>query len=157
MQSPQRCRRREQRRRGSCALPSAHRSGAIAVASEGRSRRLAMITKDTLIHNGRQLGTLGGLVIVAAAFGISSPYFLTVSNLMNIAEQTSINAIIAVGMTFVIISAGIDLSVGSIVAISGVVLAGFLRDGYPLPAAMAAGLGTGALCGAVNGLLISYG
>ena len=51
-----------------------------------------------------------------------TPYFLTVSNLLNVAEQTAINAIIAVGMTFVILSGGIDLSVGSIVALSGVVL-----------------------------------
>ena len=68
-----------------------------------------------------------------------TPHFLTVSNLLNIAQQTSINAIVAVGMTFVIISGGIDLSVGSIVALSGVVLGSLLQGGQPLAIAIAGG------------------
>ena len=60
-----------------------------------------------------------------------SPHFLTVSNLLNVLEQTSINAVIAVGMTFVILSGGIDLSVGSLVALSGVALASALQRGAP--------------------------
>ncbi|MCH7613499.1 MAG: ribose ABC transporter permease [Candidatus Marinimicrobia bacterium] len=82
---------------------------------------------------------------------------MTISNLLNVAQQTSINAIIAVGLTFVIITAGIDLSVGSILAFSGVVLASVLNAGMPIPIAMLTGLGVGLLCGIVNGLLISYG
>lgn len=116
-----------------------------------------MITKEMFLHNSRQFGTLIGLVIVMAVFWILSPYFLTVSNLMNIAEQTSINAMIAVGMTFVIITAGIDLSVGSIVAFSGVVLAGAMHAEVPEPLAVLVGLLIGSMCGLVNGLLISYG
>lgn len=116
-----------------------------------------MISKELLVQNSRQFGTLIGLFIVIVVFWVLSPYFLTVSNLLNIAEQTSINAIIAVGMTFVIISAGIDLSVGSIVAVSGVVMAGFLAGGQSEPVAILIGLGVGALCGLTNGLLISYG
>jgi ribose/xylose/arabinose/galactoside ABC-type transport system permease subunit len=76
---------------------------------------------------------------------------------LNILEQSSINAIIAVGMTFVIITAGIDLSVGSILAFSGVVLASTLEAGVPLPLALAAGLAIGSLCGLVNGTLVSFG
>jgi len=116
-----------------------------------------VISKDLIVQNSRQFGTLIGLIVVTIVFWILSPYFLTVSNLMNIAEQTSINAIIAVGMTFVIITAGIDLSVGSIVAVSGVVLAGVLHSGIPEPLAILVGLGIGSLCGLINGLLISYG
>jgi ribose/xylose/arabinose/galactoside ABC-type transport system permease subunit len=86
-----------------------------------------------------------------------TPHFLTISNLLNITQQTSINAIIAVGMTFVIIAAGIDLSVGSIMAFSGVVLASALNAGIPLPLALLIGLGVGLLCGVVNGVLITYG
>ena len=115
------------------------------------------MTKELLIQNGRQLGTFAGLIVVTAVFWILSPYFLTVSNVMNIAEQTSINAVIAVGMTFVIIAAGIDLSVGSIVALSGVVLAGALQSNIPMAFSILLGLGVGALCGLSNGLLISYG
>ena len=64
--------------------------------------------KDYVIHHGRQLGTLIGLIVLIVVLWILSPFFLTISNLLNVAQQTSINAIIAVGMTFVIISAGID-------------------------------------------------
>lgn len=115
------------------------------------------MTKELIVQNSRQFGTLIGLILVTAVFWILSPYFLTLTNLLNIAEQTSINAIIAVGMTFVIISAGIDLSVGSIAALSGVVMAGFLVDGQSEPLAIAIGLGVGACCGIANGLFISYG
>jgi ribose/xylose/arabinose/galactoside ABC-type transport system permease subunit len=80
-----------------------------------------------------------------------------VDNLLNVAQQTSINAIIAVGMTFVIISAGIDLSVGSIVAFSGGILASLLHLNVPIPLALLAGLGVGLGCGLGNGLLIAVG
>ena len=116
-----------------------------------------MKPKEFLIHYGRQFGTLIGLIVLSAILWILTPYFLTVSNLLNIAQQTSINAIIAVGMTFVIITAGIDLSVGSILAFSGVVLAGILRIGLPFPVAILVGLGVGLCCGLVNGLLRTYG
>ena len=105
----------------------------------------------------RQFGTLIGLVALCAVLWILTPYFLTVSNLLNIAEQTSINAIVAVGMTYVIISGGIDLSVGSIVALSGVILGMALRDGQPLVLALPLALSIGAVCGLGNGLLISHG
>jgi ribose transport system permease protein len=113
--------------------------------------------KKYLLHHGRQLGTFLGLVVLIIVLWILSPYFLKISNLLNIAQQTSINAIIAVGMTFVIISAGIDLSVGSILAFSGVVLAKSIQIGFPLPLAILMGLSVGLLCGCVNGILISYG
>jgi ribose/xylose/arabinose/galactoside ABC-type transport system permease subunit len=105
----------------------------------------------------RQFGTLIGLVVLCAILWILTPHFLTVSNLLNIAEQTSINAIVAVGMTFVIISGGIDLSVGSIVALAGVVLGTALKSGEPLAIALVLALGVGFVCGLVNGALISWG
>jgi len=86
-----------------------------------------------------------------------TPHFLTVSNLLNVAEQATIIAIIAVGMTFVIITAGIDLSVGSVLAFAGVVMASVLHQGVPLTVALLVGLGIGLLCGLVNGLLITIG
>jgi ribose transport system permease protein len=108
-------------------------------------------------HYARQFGTLAGLLGLCAVLWILTPHFLTVSNLLNIAQQTSINAIIAVGLTFVIISGGIDLSVGSLVALSGVVLASLLQRAVPLPLALFAGLGAGLACGLVNGVLITWG
>jgi ribose transport system permease protein len=105
----------------------------------------------------RQLGTLAGLVGLSLLLWALSPHFLTVSNLLNVLEQTSINAMVAVGMTFVIVSGGIDLSVGSVLALAGVVLASALSAGVPLPAAIVLALVVGAACGVANGLLVSFG
>lgn len=113
--------------------------------------------KKILVHYGRQFGTLIGLMILALVLWILTPYFLTIANLLNIAQQTSINAIIAVGMTLVIITAGIDLSVGSILAFSGVVLASTLQAGLPIPVAILVGLAIGTICGLINGLFITIG
>jgi ribose transport system permease protein len=121
----------------------------------GRSRRArAMVSA-------RQFGTLFGLVALSTGLWILTPYFLTVANLLNVAEQTSINAVVAIGMTIVILSGGIDLSVGSIVALSGVVLGTALGtspdDGLPLIVALTLAIATGVGCGLVNGTLISWG
>ena len=109
------------------------------------------------LASARQFGTLIGLVLLSAVLWALTPHFLTVSNLLNIAQQTSINALVAVGMTFVIISGGIDLSVGSIVALSGVVLGTLLQDGQSAPVALVAALAVGSACGLLNGSLISWG
>ena len=116
-----------------------------------------MLIKDFWSHNARQLGTVFGLIGLILIFWAWTPYFLTISNLLNIAQQTSINAIIAVGLTFVIITAGIDLSVGSIMAFAGVVMASLLQADLPIYLAIIIGLLVGAGSGIVNGLLISYG
>ena len=116
-----------------------------------------MKLKEILFHPNRQMGTLIGLLVLMIFFWILSPHFLTVPNLLNVAQQTAINAIIAVGLTFVIITAGIDLSVGSIMAFSGVVLASILGTGLPIPLAISAGLLIGLACGSINGILIAYG
>jgi len=100
---------------------------------------------------------LSGLLGLALVLWALTPHFLTISNLLNVAEQATIIAIIAVGMTFVIITGGIDLSVGSVLAFAGVVMASVLHSGVPLPLALMVGLGAGLLCGLVNGLLITVG
>ena len=110
-----------------------------------------------LAISGRRLGTLAGLLGLCLLLWILTPHFLTVSNLLNVLEQTSINAVIAVGMTFVILSAGIDLSVGSILALAGVVLATLLHQDWPVPAAIAVGLLMGFGFGALNGAAIAWG
>lgn len=105
----------------------------------------------------RQFGTVIGLVVLSAVLWALTPHFLTIPNLLNIAQQTSINAIVAAGMTYVILSGGIDLSVGSIVALAGVVLGTVLQAGHATPAAIAAAVAVGAGCGLVNGMLVSWG
>ena len=101
------------------------------------------------------VGILGGLALMMVVFGLASPYFFTVENLLNVAKQSSINAVIAFGMTLVIISGGIDLSVGSVVALAAVVMATLMKVGTSVPVAVAAGLALGAAAGGLNGLFIS--
>lgn len=108
-------------------------------------------------RSARQLGTFAGLLGLCLVLWAATPHFLTVSNLLNVLEQTSINAIIAVGMTFVIISGGIDLSVGSVVALSGIALGQSLGAGLPVPAAIAVALVVGVSSGLANGLLVTLG
>jgi len=108
-------------------------------------------------HSGRQLGTLAGLLTLCVILWAATPHFLTVSNLLNVLEQTALNAVVAVGMTFVIISGGIDLSVGSVLALAGICLALALEAGVPAPAAIGLALVVGTGCGLVNGVLITRG
>ena len=108
-------------------------------------------------HTVRQLGTLAGLLALSVSLWAATPHFLTVSNLLNVLEQTALNAVVAVGMTFVIISGGIDLSVGSVLAVAGIVLALALESGVAPPAAIAMALMTGVSCGVINGLLVTRG
>ena len=105
----------------------------------------------------RQMGTFAGLLALCVVLWAATPHFLTVSNLLNVLEQTSINAIVAVGMTYVIISGGIDLSVGSVLAVAGIALALALEGGVPAPAAIGIALATGTVCGLANGVLITFG
>jgi ribose transport system permease protein len=93
------------------------------------------------------------LLIVAGSF--LSEYFLTVNNFLNILLQASINLVIALGMTYVITTGGIDLSVGSVLAVAGMVLAKLLVAGVSLPSAVLITLVLGAVLGAINGFLIT--
>src|SRR5688500_15794401 len=105
----------------------------------------------------RRYGTVLGLVFLSAVLWVLTPHFLTVSNLLNIAQQTSINAIVAAGMTFVIISGGIDLSVGSIVALSGVALGTLLQADQPAIVAVVAAVAAGIARGVLTGALVRVG
>jgi ribose transport system permease protein len=105
----------------------------------------------------RRFGIFVAFLLLVVVLSFLSDSFLTVSNLLNIARQVSINAIIAAGMTFVILTAGIDLSVGSVLAFSGAIIAGLLSTGQPLLIGIAAGLLLGAALGLVNGLVVTRG
>ena len=105
----------------------------------------------------RDMGTLIGLVLICAVFAALSDVFLTERNLVNILQQSSINACVAIGMTMVIISGGIDLSVGPVAAFAAVLAATLLVQGYSVLLAIGAALGIGVACGAANGVLIAYG
>jgi len=102
------------------------------------------------------VGVLGGiLIILFIGLTIATDKFLTVNNLANLARQTSIVGIIAVGMTFVIISAGIDLSVGSVLALGGIIGSMLMRDGYPIMLAILAATAVGSVVGLINGIIVN--
>lgn len=105
----------------------------------------------------RRFGIFIAFVLLMVVLTFLSDSFLTVSNILNIARQVSINAILAAGMTFVILTAGIDLSVGSVVAFSGAIIAGLLSTGRPLLIGIGGGLVLGALLGLVDGVVVTKG
>ncbi|WP_425833491.1 substrate-binding domain-containing protein [Streptomyces fractus] len=103
-------------------------------------------------------GALTALVVLVVAMSLMSGDFLTTQNLLNVGVQAAVTAILAFGVTFVIVSAGIDLSVGSVAALSATVLAwAATSEGVPVAIAVLLAVVTGVACGFVNGLLISYG
>ncbi|MFE7706828.1 substrate-binding domain-containing protein [Streptomyces sp. NPDC057486] len=103
-------------------------------------------------------GALSALVVLVVAMSLLSGDFLTTQNLLNVGVQASVTAILAFGVTFVIVSAGIDLSVGSVAALSATVLAWMATsEGVPVWIAVILAVATGIACGLVNGALVSYG
>ncbi|WP_175882651.1 ABC transporter permease [Burkholderia sp. BCC0044] len=110
----------------------------------------AQLRRSTLFY------PLVGLVVVCIAMMIASPSFLSAANLENVLRQVSINAIIAVGMTCVILTGGIDLSVGSVMALSGTLAAGLMVAGVNAVAALAIGIAVGLGFGFVNGVFVAF-
>ncbi|WP_217162636.1 substrate-binding domain-containing protein [Streptomyces sp. AC512_CC834] len=103
-------------------------------------------------------GALTALIVLVIAMSALSGDFLTADNLLNVGVQAAVTAILAFGVTFVIVSAGIDLSVGSVAALSATVLAWSATEaGIPVALAVLLSIATGIACGLVNGFLISYG
>lgn len=112
----------------------------------------------------QEYGIFVAFLLLALILSVSNEYFLTAGNISNILLQTSINGILAIGMTFVILTRGIDLSVGSVVALAGIVSASFATNsssagiaGAPYPAlvALPVGLLVGIACGAIIGVIVS--
>lgn len=109
----------------------------------------------TLTRGWQRVGVLAALVLLVIAASLLSPRFLTVPNLLNVLRQVSIVGILATGMTFVILTRGIDLSVGSLLGLAVVLFAGSM-DSRGTAVALPLGLGAAALAGLVNGIGIAY-
>ena len=132
----------------------------VAIAAAARPRR----TSPLLLL--LSLRTLIALFVVFAFFSVTAPNFLTLETLVLLAKHVSINAFLAIGMTFVVITGGIDLSVGSIVGLAGMAAGGLIDRGLPLPwyhvtlfpdvpVVILVALAIGVLVGLVNGLLVT--
>lgn len=117
------------------------------LATVMRSKYFASIKK--------QAAAFTSLFLMIIIFSLSAPYFLTINNFLTIGLQTAVIGIIAIGMTYVIITGGIDLSVGSIMAFSGMVVGVTVLNGAGTVVAVICGLVAGVACGLVNGLFIS--
>ncbi|GAA0572990.1 ABC transporter permease [Paractinoplanes ferrugineus] len=102
----------------------------------------------------RQAGLLGVIVVLGIGFGIARPFFLDGGNMINVLLQAAVVGILALGQTFVLLTGGIDLSIGSVVAVAAV-CSGLLSHSLPAVVAVLGGIAIGALCGLVNGLLIT--
>lgn len=106
------------------------------------------------VHN---VGLIGAFIVIVTAGALLSPYFLTASNVLTILTTASVIGVVTVGMTFVILAGGIDLSVGAIVALAGVCATTDGSQALGWPAMVAICVGVGAAVGALNGVLIAYG
>jgi ribose transport system permease protein len=104
----------------------------------------------------QRLLAFAGLIIMFVIFSLASPNFLQWSNIKGILLATAVNGVLALGVTFVIITAGIDLSVGTVMTLSAVMTGVFITNlGFPIPVGVIGGLLTGALAGLVNGMVIA--
>ncbi|MGI9420310.1 MAG: ABC transporter permease [Geminicoccaceae bacterium] len=100
---------------------------------------------------------VGVTILMAIVISMFSPHFLTVGNLTNLLKQVAIVAVLAGGQTLVILSGGIDLSIGSVLALSAVTIGFLIENGFPPLLATAAGIAVGTLCGLINGIVITRG
>ncbi|VAG18393.1 ABC transporter permease [Enterobacter hormaechei] len=123
----------------------------VTVPSPQSGSHTMKINKALLMR----LAPLFSLVLLVLFFSFSSPFFFNTENIMTIALQTAVIGIMAIGVTFVIITAGIDLSLGSVVAFSGVAVGIAAGFGMPLPVCILAGVLAGGLCGYVNAFLVT--
>lgn len=105
----------------------------------------------------QNLGTIAALIILIVFVSVLNPAFLQVNNLLNLMRQLIINGFIALGMTFVILTGGIDLSVGSTLAFTSAIFAGLLQNGMNTGLAILITLALGLALGLINGLLITKG
>lgn len=125
--------------------------------SAQEERRDTSALRERLSGAVSQLAAAGALIVVFVFLSFASSDFLSADNLFNIGSQTAVVAVIAIGMTLVIITAGIDLSVGSVAALSGVMgVTLMVSFGLPVPLGILGGILVGAIAGLVNGLLVAF-
>jgi ribose transport system permease protein len=114
--------------------------------------------RESRLHSAatQKILAFGGLIGLFVVFSLASPYFLTFDNVMGILLATTVNGVLALGATFVIITAGIDLSVGTVMTLSAVIAAVVITNwGLPIGLGLLAGVATGALAGLINGVTVS--
>lgn len=109
------------------------------------------------LYRAREMNVLLALLLVSGGIAMATPYFLTTDNLMGVFRSFSLTAIMSIGMVLVIVTGGIDLSVGSVMGLSGLVTALAFEGGYSTLVSTSLGLGVGTAFGLVNGLMVTVG
>ncbi|KWX01403.1 Bifunctional carbohydrate binding and transport protein [Carbonactinospora thermoautotrophica] len=127
--------------------------GEAATAAKAAPEERALTFGDVF---GRDAGGIIVLLVLFGALSLASDQFLTGDNLANLARQVAIFGIIAIGQLLVILTAGIDLSVGSVLGLAGCVTAELLVRGVPIPVAILTGLLVAVACGLINGTLVAH-
>ncbi|MCF7942068.1 MAG: ABC transporter permease [Spirochaetia bacterium] len=122
------------------------------------NEKTSAFSRTAVLHLLKNNGIYIGFFLIFLLFSFSSPYFFDVNNIKNIVVQSSIIAVIAIGLTLVILTGGIELSVGSVVALTSMISAVLISQ-FCLPVWVSVLLGilVGGLCGLINGIIISYG
>ena len=115
------------------------------------------INISSYITKSKKLGVFGAFIALFLIASLISPFFLRISNLINVIRQIAIVGVISIGMTNVILTGGIDLSVGSILAVTSVTSATLFQSGMPVFPVVAIGLMIGIILGTINGIGIAYG
>ncbi|MDD4761288.1 MAG: ribose ABC transporter permease [Bacteroidaceae bacterium] len=121
--------------------------------SKNENKTLRKLDATTI----QKLTPLAVLLVLVIVMSFASEHFLTLSNFLNLMRQISVNALIAFGLTFVILTGGIDLSVGSVVALAGALAAGMIASGMNTFTGILLGLLFGFLAGALNGAIVALG
>jgi ribose transport system permease protein len=116
------------------------------------ARPRALVRSDAI----QRLLAFGALIVMVAVFSVASPNFLQFNNFVGILLATAVNGVLALGVTFVIISGGIDLSIGTVMTLSAVMTGVLITNMHlPIPVGLIGGIATGGLAGLVNGVLIA--
>lgn len=122
---------------------------------ECNSKKSRSLTLDAIY---KKYGIFIALIVVCVIISLLTPKFLTIGNTIVVLRQISINSILAIGVTFVILTGGIDLSLGSVVAVSGVIAASLAHPGeFPLIVPILIGMAAGVAVGLINGLIVTKG
>ena len=133
---------------------STQSAAARAPASADRARRLTEV-----VFRVRELGIVGGLALLIAVTAVLEPRFVHADSLRNLALNAAIFAIVAAGETLVIVTRNVDLSVGSVLGLAAFMAGDLLSNhpGLPIALVILAGMGLGAACGVLNGVLVTFG
>ena len=141
--------------------PQSKKPGEPAAAGAGAGGATTPVAEERVLTFGdvfgRDAGGLIGLLVLFGAMTLLSNEFLTVDNMANLSRQVAVFGIIAVGQLLIILTAGIDLSVGSVLGLTGCITAELLVHGVPIIPAILGGLAAGAAIGVFNGVLVAYG